>query len=124
MFKKKESNLIKVEKDLKKREDELIKQKNILSEEELNKKINLLRKEINEFKTEKNSLISSFQQEKLKKVNLMVDKLNRILSVYAADESIDIIVQKKNIVIGKKTLDITEDIVNILNAKVKKIEIN
>ena len=43
----------------------------------------------------KNSLINSFQQEKLKKVNLMVDKLNRILSVYAADESIDIIVQKK-----------------------------
>ena len=34
------------------------------------------------------------------------------------------IFQKKNIVIGKKTLDITEDIVNILNAKVKKIEIN
>ena len=29
-----------------------------------------------------------------------------------------------NIVIGKKTLDITEDIVSILNAKVKKIEIN
>ena len=121
-FKKKESNLIKVEKDLKKREDELIKQKNILSEEELNKKINLLRKEINEFKTEKNSLISSFQQEKLKKVNLMVDKLNRILSVYAADESIDIIVQKKNIVIGKSNLDITEKILKIFNKQVTTLE--
>ena len=43
---------------------------------------------------------------------------------YSKENSIDIIFQKKNIVIGKKTLDITEDIVNILNAKVKKIEIN
>tara|TARA_B100000530_G_scaffold154349_1_gene96888 strand:- start:578 stop:1096 length:519 start_codon:yes stop_codon:yes gene_type:complete len=121
-FKKKETNLIKIEKDLKKREDELIKQKNILSEEELNKKIKSLRNEINEFKTEKNSLINSFQQEKLKKVNLMVDKLNRILSVYAADESIDIIVQKKNIVIGKSDLDITEKILKIFNKQVTKLD--
>ena len=51
----------------------------------------------------------------------MVDKLNRILSQYAADESIDIIIQKKNIVIGKSELDITETILKIFNKQVKSL---
>ena len=34
------------------------------------------------------------------------------------------VLQKQNVVIGKKELDITEDIIKILNEKIKKIDIN
>ena len=94
-FNKEETKLNKTEEKLKKREDDIIKQKNILSEEELNNKVQSLKKEIVEFRNEKKKLFDKFQQEKLKKINQMVDKLNKILSQYAADKSIDIIVQKR-----------------------------
>ena len=120
-FKKEETKLNKTEENLKKREDDIIKQKNILSEEELNNKVQSLKKEIVEFRNEKKKLFDKFQQEKLKKINQMVDKLNKILSQYAADKSIDIIVQKKNIVIGKSELDITEAILKVFNNQVKSL---
>ena len=34
------------------------------------------------------------------------------------------VLQKQNVVIGKKELDITKDIIIILNEKIKKIDIN
>ena len=121
-FKKEENKLNKIEKDLKKKEEDIVKQKNILSEEELNKKVKSLREEISKFKNDRNSLLKKFQQEKLRKVNKMVDALNRILSQYAANESIDIIVQKKNIVIGKSDLDITDKILKIFNKNVTSLK--
>ena len=120
-FKKEESKLKKIEETLLKREADIVKQKNILSKEELDKKVISLRKEITEFKKEKNSLFNKFQQQKLQKVNKMVDKLNKILSQYAANKYIDIIVQKKNIVIGKSELDITDAIMKVFNKQVKSL---
>ena len=34
------------------------------------------------------------------------------------------VLQKQNVIIGKKELDITKDIILILNEKIKKIDIN
>ena len=34
------------------------------------------------------------------------------------------VLQKQNVIIGKKELDITQDIIKILNEKIKKIDIN
>ena len=54
----------------------------------------------------------------------LINFLQPILSEYANNNSISIIFQKKNIVIGKTELDITEDILKILNENHKKIVIN
>ena len=43
---------------------------------------------------------------------------------YSKKNSIRIIVQKKNIVMGKKEDDITKDILELINQKVKSIKIN
>ena len=54
----------------------------------------------------------------------LISLIQPILSEYANNNSISIIFQKKNIVIGKTELDITEDILKILNENHKKIVIN
>ena len=54
----------------------------------------------------------------------LISLIRLILAEYANDNSISIIFQKKNIIIGKTELDITEDILKILNANHKKIAIN
>ena len=54
----------------------------------------------------------------------LISLIQPILAEYANKNSISIIFQKKNIIIGKTELDITEDILKILNEKHKKITIN
>ena len=51
----------------------------------------------------------------------MFEYLNKILASYASEKSISLIVQKKNILIGKSELDITKDILKIFNDQVKSI---
>jgi len=55
------------------------------------------------------------------KINKLLQQLNSILSSYAVENSIDLIIKKKDIIIGKSSLDITEDIMKIFNNKVKQL---
>ena len=109
------------EKDLKSKEDKILKQKNVLSEDELNKLLTDFRKELTEFRQERISINNKFRDQKLKETNLLVSSLNNILANYAEKNSISLIIQKKNIVIGKSELDITKEVLDIFNSEVKSI---
>ena len=109
------------EKDLKNKESEILKQKNVLSKEELDKKIGKFQQEVKIFRNKKTKFDSDINQERIKSINKMVGILNQILANYASEKSIGLIVQKKNILIGKSELDITKDILKIFNDQVKSI---
>ena len=49
-------------------------------------------------------------------------QINPILGKYAADNEISFILQKKNIIMGKTELDITDDILKIIDKEVSKIK--
>ena len=114
-FEKENKKLLELEKSLVSKEQEILKQKNILSENELNKKITNLKKEINDFKKKRNSINEKFNKIRLEKTNEMVQSLNVILSKYADDNNISLVIQKKFIVIAKTGLDITNEILKIFN---------
>ena len=80
-----------------------------------------MRKEITKFKQERISINNKFRNQKLKETNSLISNLNNILANYAEKNSIDLIIQKKNIVIGKSELDITKDVLDIFNSEVKSI---
>ena len=121
---KKNKEFKKTEEDLKKKDSELIKQKNILSKDELNKKIKILENDIKDYRVSKNNFNKDISQKKLKATSEMVVYLNRILGKYATDHSATLIIQKKNIVIGKTELDITKPILKIFNEEVKDVKLN
>ncbi len=123
-FKGENDKLNNLENELKEKEKNLVSQKNLLKEDEFKKKVEILKKEINSYKDNRKKLLKEFNSKKIESTKNLLRKINPILADYSKENSIDIIFQKKNIVIGKKNLDITEDIINILNSKVKKIEIN
>ena len=104
------------------KEKELLNQKNILSVQELNKKMQDLRKEINDFQLNKRTITEKLRNKKLEQTNKLVINLNKILAEYANENSISLIFQKKNIVIGKSSLDITNNIMDIFNKKIKKLD--
>ena len=49
----------------------------------------------------------------------MVQSLNKILSKYAEENNISLVMKKKYIVIGKTGLDITDNVLKIFNKEVK-----
>ena len=50
--------------------------------------------------------------------------INPILSDYSKVNNISIILQKKNVVLAKTDLNITNKIINILNSKIESINLN
>ena len=71
-IKKEDERLKKKEKDLKSKEDKILNQKNVLSEDELNKLLVNLRKEIQNFRQERISINNKFRDQKLKETNYLV----------------------------------------------------
>ena len=116
-FKKKEKNIIEKEK-------KLISQKNVLSKEEFGKKIKDLRGDISNFQKDRNKAFNEITQLRIKASTKILKKLNPILEDYSKTNSIRMVIQKKHIVIGKKEDDITRDILELINQKVKSIKLD
>jgi len=112
----------KIEEDLKKEEVDLIKKKNVLSAEEFQKKFNSLKKKINDYRTLRQSIIQDITKKRLNASQQFFSKINPILTEYASKNDISFIFQKKNIIMGKTELDITDDILKIVDKEVSKIK--
>ena len=122
--KKNISKFKKIEEELKKEESEIISQKNVLTNEEFEKKIIDLRNKANEFRKERNNNINNLNNQRLEATQKMITLVKPILSDYSEKNSISLIIEKKNIIIGKTLLDITDDILKIVDEKIGKIELD
>ena len=122
-FAKKENDKFdSIESNLKKKEQEILKQKNIISKEELDKKVKSFQTELSKLRKEKIEFNRSIIKRNQEATNKMVNEINKILTQYASDNSVSLIIQKKNIIIGKTELDITPQILKEFNSKVKSID--
>jgi len=124
IFNKNLSDFNKIEKTLKNDEQEIIKQKNILTNEEFEKKIIEFRKNIKKFNDDKFKAQREINSKKLIATGKFLKILNPLLSEFSAKNSIGLIIQKKYIVVGKSALDITDNVLKIVNKEVKSIKID
>ena len=118
------SKLKKKEKEILDKEKKLISQKNVLKKEEFESKIKELRSDISNYQKERNKTSNDITKLRIKASNNLINKLTPILEDYSKKNSIRIIVQKKNIVMGNKEDDITKDILELVNQKVKNIKLD
>lgn len=119
--KKKSAKIQKIEKTLKAKENKLKTQKNIITEDEFNKNFQSLKKDIQDFNKMKNEEIKDFENKKAQYKTQLIDLLRPILEEYVKSQKISILYEKKNILLGAKELDITSDIIKILNKKTTEI---
>ena len=113
-----------IEEELKKEEAEVISQKNVITKEEFKKKIIDLRNKANKFRKERNNNINNLNNQRLEATSKMITLVRPILSEFSDKNSISLIIDKKNIIIGKTLLDITDDILKIIDEKIGKIKLN
>jgi len=114
--KKDNLNLLKKKEDsLRSKEKELQKKKNIITKDEFNKEVSELRNDIDLFNKERNKINDEFNQDRLKKLSILIDEFNKVINNYIDNNSIDIVIDKKNLYMGKKSSDITSEILSKLN---------
>ncbi len=113
-----------IEEELKKEEAEIISQKNVITKEEFEKKIIDLRDKANKFRKERNYNINNLNNQRLEATSKMITLVRPILSEFSDKNSISLIIDKKNIIIGKTLLDITDDILKIIDEKIGKIQLD
>jgi len=119
-------NLIYFEKEEKKIKDnevKIVNQKNIISDKEFKTNIDKLKLEINDYKNDRNKITNDFNKMKVNNTNSLLKSINPILVKFSNDKFISIILQKKNLVIGKTELDITDQIIEIINKEIKEFKI-
>ena len=107
---------------LKEEEIQIVSQKNILKEEDYEKKVNEFSIKIENFKKEKTKAIDQLNNDRIKTTQLLLEKIKPILADYSEENKISLVLQKQNVIIGKTDLDITEQILLIVNEKIKEIE--
>ena len=123
LSKKINSDLKKFQKKINNEKDNIFKQKNVLSEEEFKKKIADLDNKVKnynlELNKENNQLIDFKKKARIK----FSDQLRQILQNFAKENSINMILTKENILIGRTDLDVTSDILDLYNKNFKKITV-
>jgi len=81
-----------------------------------------LSNEINIYNTEKKSSLKKLNKIKIDNTKKILEILNPIITNYVDKNSISLVIPKKNIIVGKKNLDITDEIVKLLNDKVQSLD--
>lgn len=104
-----------IENGIKKENEELTKLKNIITEEEFNKKIVLLKKKIDDFNILKNKLSDELNELKKKEIKLFFENINPIIEKYMEKNSIALILDKKNIFVARSDYDMTQELLDLIN---------
>ena len=100
---------------LEKERDEIKKLKNIISKEDYNKKVALFQKKVELYNKEKTDIIKSFESKRKKELDIFFKNLNEIMNIYMKENSISIIIDKKNIVMAAVKNDISNEIIDLVN---------
>ena len=109
---------------LRNKEKKIISQKNVLSQEDFQKELISLRTEIIKFQKEQVKAREDINKLRIGATNKLISQLSPILKEYAKKNSVSLILQKKNIVMGKKEIEITDEILEITNKRIKDITLN
>ena len=95
--------------------DEIEKTKNILSKEELDKKILNLNNKLQNFSKKQELLSSEFNELKQSEMSDLINKINPIIEKYMIENKIDLMLKKENIYISKIEHDVSKAIINLID---------
>ncbi len=117
-------NLQDKEKKIQDEEKKIIQQKKVISAEEYKKKVTELRGKVGKLQKDRNNLLKDISTQRSKARNELLRNLNPIIKEYMIEKKIRYVMDKKSLILADEKLDITKDIIKILNSKLKEIKLN
>ena len=108
---------------LKKDEQDLISKRKTISQDDYKKSLNKLREKNVNYQKRKRDMNNQILGKKNEARNKLLASLNPILKKYMSDNKVKIILDKKYVVMANSQVDITDEILKILNDQVKSINL-
>ena len=112
-----------IEKGLIEKEREIISKRKILAKEEYQKQVIQLRKDVTKVQKDKKNSLNNLGKMRAKARTELLSKLNPILKAYMEKNKIQIVIDKKEVLYGNSGLEITNQIMEILNKEVKSLNL-
>ena len=122
-FKENQEKFMNEENALKKKENDLLAQKTILTKKEYKKKSDDLRKKVIDYQSQRRTALEKITSQRAEARQKLLEKLDPIMKTYIKENDISLIIDRKNIVMGNTNLDITKIIVEKLNKEFPSLNI-
>ena len=104
-------------------EKKILAKKNLVSVEEIKKEMNELQIEYQKYNNDKKKEIDSLKKKRNTNIINFINSINPIIEKYMTDNSIYILMDKKNIFIAKNDYDITQKLIKLIDNQIKTFEI-
>ena len=117
---RKHDEILDSERKLKSLEQNILNKKNIVSEAEYNSELNDFQKKMYDLNVFKQQVKIEFNNFRDKEISNFFNKINPLIQTYLNNNSIDVLFNIENIIVGKENLDITNEIVKIINQNIKQ----
>ena len=112
------------QKNLQDDEKKLIQKKKLISQEEYKKKVDELRKKVSNLQKNRSETLQKIAKQRAKAKQELLDNLNPIIKKYMQEKQIRMVIDKKNLILADDRLNITSDIMKLLNAKIKSVKLD
>ena len=109
---------------IKKEESDLIAKKKVIAPEEYKKKLNSLRDKSVNYQKKRRQASNDWVKKKNEARAKLLASLNPIMQKYMKENNVEIIVDKKYILLANSTFDLTDKILKILDKELKSINLD
>jgi Skp family chaperone for outer membrane proteins len=104
-------------------EKKILAKKNLISKEELTNEMKTLQVKFQKYRTEKIKEIDELKVKRNKNIINFLSLINPIIEKYMTDNSIYMLIDKKNVFIANKNYDITNNLIELIDNQIKNVEI-
>ena len=109
--------------EFKNEEKKILAKKKLISNDEFNKEIKVLQIKFQEYRNNKVKEIDALKKKRNNNIVNLLNLINPIIEKYMAENSIYMLIDKKNVFIANKNYDITKNLIELIDNQIKSIEI-
>ena len=107
----------------KKKESKILAKKNLVSKEEITRELKSLQVEFEKYRNNKVKEVEELKVKRNRNIVNLLNQINPIIEEYMSENSIYMLIDKKNVFIANKNSDITENLIELIDNQIKSIEI-
>ncbi len=104
-------------------EKQILAKKNLISEKEINNEMKALQIKFQKYKKVKQKEVEDFKIKRNRNILNFLNLINPIIEKYMSDNSIYMLIDKKNVFIANKEYDITNNLIELIDNQIKNIEL-
>jgi Skp family chaperone for outer membrane proteins len=106
-----------------KEEKKILAKKNLISSDQFEKEMRTLQVKFQKYKQNKFNEIEELKKKRNKNILIFLNQINPIIEKFMTDNSIYMIIDKKNVFIASKEYDITNNLIELIDNQIKSITI-